>query len=47
MYRPSLTFEATQWTTVALYYQYQDNESSTAGSSYHDNQFGLSVSAQF
>jgi hypothetical protein len=47
VYRPSLTFEATQWTTVALYYQYQDNSSSTPGSNYHDNQFGLSISAQF
>ena len=47
VYRPSLTFAATRWTTVALYYQYQGSESSTVGNSYHDNQFGLSVSAQF
>jgi hypothetical protein len=47
VYRPSLTFEATQWTAVALYYQYQDNESNAVGGSYHDNQFGLSISAKF
>jgi hypothetical protein len=47
VYRPSLTFMATQWTNVAIYYQYQGSTSSTQGGGYYDNQFGLSVSAQF
>jgi hypothetical protein len=47
VYRPSLSFAPNAWTSVALYYQYLDNESNTAGASYHDNQMGISVSAQF
>jgi hypothetical protein len=47
VYRPSLTFNPTLWTAVALYYQYQDNESNGFGVSYHDNQVGVSISAQF
>jgi len=47
VYRPSLTFAPTAWTNVAIYYQYLDNESSVQGSSYHDNQMGISVSGQF
>jgi len=46
-YRPSLTFAPTGWTSVALYYQYQSNQSDTPGSTYNDNQVGLSLSAQF
>jgi hypothetical protein len=46
-YRPSLSFAPTAWTSIALYYQYLDNESNTPGAAYHDNQMGLSVSAQF
>jgi len=47
VYRPSLSFTPTAWTTVAIYYQYLDNESSTPGGAYHDNQMGISASAQF
>jgi hypothetical protein len=47
VYRPSLSFSPTEWTSVALYYQYRDNETSLQGQGYHDNQFGLSLSAQF
>jgi len=47
VYRPSLTFAPTAWTSIALYYQYLDNESNTPGQTYHDNQMGISVSAQF
>ena len=47
VYRPSLTFDPTLWTAVGLYYQYQDNKSDGVGVSYHDNQFGISISAQF
>jgi hypothetical protein len=47
IYRPSISFSPTLWSSVGLYYQYQDNESTTAGAGYHDNQMGVSVSAQF
>ena len=47
VYRPSLTYVVNQWSTLALYYQYQGNVSSGAASSYHDNSLGFSVSAQF
>ncbi len=47
VYRPSLSFSPTLWSSVGLYYQYQDNESSAPGVGYHDNQSGVSVSAQF
>ena len=47
VYRPSLTFAPTEWTSVSLYYQYHDNETSVQGLGYYDNQFGLSLSAQF
>jgi hypothetical protein len=47
VYRPSLTFAPTAWTSIGLYYQYLDNESNTPGASYYDNQVGISVSAQF
>ncbi len=47
VYRPSISFSPTLWSSVGLYYQYQDNESTTAGAGYHDNQMGVSVSAQF
>ena len=40
VYRPSLAFNPTQWTSVALYYQYQDNSSGGLGGSYHDNPRG-------
>ncbi len=46
-YRPSLQFAPTGWTSVALYYQYQSNQSNDPGSTYNDNQVGLSLSAQF
>jgi len=46
-YRPSLSFAPTAWTSIALYYQYSDNESDTPGGTYYDNQMGISVSAQF
>jgi hypothetical protein len=46
-YRPSLAYNPTAWSSIGLYYQYQDNRSSGQGFSYHDNQVGLSVSAQF
>ena len=46
-YRPSLQFAPTGWSSVALYYQYQSNESNIPGSTYNDNQVGLSLSAQF
>ncbi len=47
IYRPSLTYIVNQWSTVALYYQYQGNTSSQPGSSYYGNSLGFSVSAQF
>ena len=47
VYRPSLSFAPTAWTSVAIYYQYLDNQSSTPTGTYHDNQMGISVSAQF
>ncbi len=47
VYRPSLSFAFSQWSSIGLYYQHQDNESSVQGNSYHDNQAGVSVSAQF
>jgi len=46
-YRPSLSISPTAWSSVALYYQYLDNESNDQGQSYHDNQMGLAVSVQF
>jgi len=47
VYRPSLSFDPTAWTSVAIYYQYLDNESDTPGATYYDNQVGISFSAQF
>ena len=47
VYRPSLSFAPTAWTSVAIYYQYLDNESNTPGAAYHDNQMGIAISAQF
>lgn len=47
VYRPSLTFSPTEWTSVAVYYQYRDNASDSTTGGYHDNQLGISVSAQF
>ena len=47
VYRPSFTFAPSAWTSVALYYQYRDNQSDVQGASYHDNQMGIVVSAQF
>ena len=47
IYRPSLSYDPTEWTAVALYYQYQDDKVHGFGNSYHDNQLGLSLSAQF
>jgi hypothetical protein len=47
VYRPSLSFNPTAWTSIAIYYQYLDNESSTPGEGYHDNQMGISTTAQF
>jgi hypothetical protein len=46
-YRTSLSIAPTAWSSVAVYYQYLDNESNTAADNYHDNQIGLAVSAQF
>jgi hypothetical protein len=46
-YRTSLSINPTAWSTAALYYQYSDNESDNSSDSYHDNQIGLSLSAQF
>jgi hypothetical protein len=47
VYRPSLSFAPSAWTSVAIYYQYLENESNTPGGTYHDNQMGIAVSAQF
>jgi hypothetical protein len=47
VYRPSLAFNPTVWTSVEIYYQYQDNKSGGPTANYHDNQVGLSVTAQF
>lgn len=47
VYRPSLSVAPTAWTSLAIYYQYLDNKSSTPGETYHDNQMGVSASAQF
>jgi hypothetical protein len=46
-YRTSLSIAPTAWTSASLYYQYLDNESNLPGETYHDNQVGLAVSAQF
>ena len=46
-YRPSFAIAPTAWSSVAIYYQYLDNRSNIASEGYHDNQVGLSVSAQF
>jgi hypothetical protein len=46
-YRPSLSFNPTLWTSVAVYYQYLDNQSNSIGANYHDNQLGISASVQF
>ena len=46
-YRPSLKFAPTGWSSFSLYYQYLSNESNMSGSSYNDNQVGLSLTAQF
>jgi hypothetical protein len=47
VYRPSLSYIPSQWLSVAVYYQYRDNESQGSGGGFHDNQLGLTVSAQF
>jgi hypothetical protein len=47
VYRTSLSYAPTGWTSVAIYYQYLENKSTTPGAGYHDNQMGISVSAQF
>ncbi len=47
VYRPSLTYAPTEWTSLAVYYQYRANESDSTTGGYHDNQLGVSVSAQF
>jgi hypothetical protein len=47
VYRPSLAFNPTEWISMALYYQYENNEAQGFGTNYHDNQVGLSVSAEF
>ena len=47
VYRPSLSFSPTVWSSIALYYQYQDNEANGTSVGYHDNQMGVSISAQF
>jgi hypothetical protein len=47
VYRPSLSFYVNQWSSLALYYQYQGTTSSVQGSSYYDNSAGVSLSAQF
>jgi hypothetical protein len=46
-FRPSISYSPTLWSSVALYYQYLDNESNDSASSYHDNQVGLSATVQF
>jgi hypothetical protein len=46
-YRPSITYIPSDWLTAALYYQYRDNSSNSPTGGYHDNQFGVSMSAQF
>lgn len=46
-YRPSLSYNPTLWTSVAIYYQYLDNQSNSVGANYHDNQMGVSASVQF
>jgi hypothetical protein len=46
-YRTSLSFAPTTWTSVAVYYQYEDNESDAAGQTYYDNELGVSASVQF
>ena len=47
VYRPSISYSPTLWSSIGLYYQYQDNQNTTPGAGYHDNQMGVSVSAQF
>ncbi len=47
VYRPSLSFAPTAWSSIAIYYSYLENESNTPGTGYHDNQLGISISAQF
>jgi len=46
-YQPSVTYNPTAWTAIAVYYLYVANESNTPGQAYHDNQVGVSVSVQF
>ena len=46
-YRSSFQFAPTGWSAVALYYQYESNESDVPGSTFNDNQVGLTLSAQF
>ena len=46
-YRPSLSVAPTAWSSVAIYYQYLDNRSNISTETYHDNQVGISISAQF
>jgi hypothetical protein len=46
-YRSSLSYAPSLWSTVAIYYQYSSNESNSPGSTYHDNQMGITISAQF
>jgi hypothetical protein len=47
VYRPSIGFAPTLWSSLTLYYQYQENESDGTVAGYHDNQLGLSFSAEF
>ena len=46
-YRASLSIAPTAWSSASVYYQYLDNQSDQAGQSYHDNQIGIALSAQF
>jgi len=45
--RPSLSYSPTLWSSLALYYQYLDNESDNSGANYRDHQVGLSATVQF
>jgi len=46
-YQPSIRYNPTAWTAIAVYYLYVANESNMPGAAYHDNQVGVSVSVQF
>ena len=47
VYRPSIGFAPTLWSSLTVYYQYQENESDGTVAGYHDNQLGVSFSAEF